>query len=140
MIHYLWHNRQVAHLRYNPEICGSCTESLVSHVLPERLNRTPLAWSEHGLEKMTMLVVYRKNGRKVTTRDIRVSLTREEQDRETLLHHDGWNKYNNYMNRQIDSILSADWASAFEKEAVSFGKVDASFVIRKALGSLRPAI
>lgn len=66
---YLWNNRQAAHLRYSPDICGSCTESLVSHVLSERLSRTPLAWSERGLEKMTMLVVYRKNGRKVTAKD-----------------------------------------------------------------------
>ena len=139
VILYLWNNRQAAHLRYSPDICGSCTESLVSHVLSERLSRTPLAWSERGLEKMTMLVVFRKNGRKVTARNIRVSLTREEQDREALLR-DGWNKYNGYMNRQIDSILSTDWAAAFEKQQVSFGKVDASFVIRKALGSLRPAI
>lgn len=87
-----------------------------------------------------MQVVYRKNGRKVTARDIRVSLTRDEQDREALLHRDGWNKYNGYMNRQIDSILSADWANAFEKESVSFGKVDASFLIRRAFGSLRTAI
>ncbi len=140
IIHYLWNNRQAAHLRYNPDICGSCTESLVSHVLSERLSRTPLAWSERGLEKMTMLVVFRKNGRKVTSKDIRVSLTRKEQDREAMLHSSGWNKYNGYMNRQIDSILSADWASTFEKESVSFGKVDASYLIRKAFGSLRSAI
>ena len=140
ILFFLWNNRQAAHLRYSPEICGSCMESLVSHVLSERLSRTPLAWSERGLEKMTMLVVFRKNGRKVTSKDIRVSLTREAQDREALLHRDGWNKYNGYMKRQIDSILSADWANAFEKEAVSFGKVDASFLIRKAFGSLRTAI
>ena len=140
VILYLWNNRQAAHLRHSPEICGSCTESLVSHVLSERLSRTPLAWSERGLEKMTMLVVFHKNGRKVTAKDIRVSLTREEQDREALLHRDGWSKYNDYMNRQIDSILNTDWASAFEKETVSGGKVDASFIIRKAFGSLRPAI
>ena len=89
---------------------------------------------------MTMLVVYRKNGRKVTARHIRVSLTREEQDREALLHRSGWDKYNGYMNRQIDLILSTDWAAAFEKQLIAFGKVDASFVIRKAFGSLRPAI
>lgn len=140
VILYLWNNRQAAHLRYSPDICGSCTESLVSHVLSERLSRTPLAWSECGLEKMTMLVVFRKNGRKVTARDIRVSLTREEQDREALLLHDGWNKYNNYMNRQIDLILCTDWAAVFEKQHVAFGKVDASFVIRKAFSSLRYAI
>ena len=140
VILYLWNNRRAAHLRYSPDICGSCTESLVSHVLSERLSRTPLAWSERGLEKMAMLIVYRKNGRKITAKDIRVSLTREELDREALLHRDGWDKYNNYMNRQIDSILDTDWVGAFEKETVSFGKVDASFVIRKAFGSLRPAI
>ena len=81
VILYLWNNRQAAHLRYSPDICGSCTESLVSHVLSERLSRTPLAWSERGLEKMTMLLVYRKNGSKVTAKDIRVSLTREERAR-----------------------------------------------------------
>ena len=140
VIRYLWNNRQAAHLRYSSEICGSCTESLVSHVLSERLSRTPLAWSQRGLEKMTMLVVFRKNGRKVTARDIRVSLTREAQDREALRRRDGWNKYNNYMNRQIDSILSTDWTSAFEKVSVSGGKVDAAFLIRKTFGSLRPAI
>lgn len=140
VILYLWNNRQAAHLRYSPNICGSCTESLVSHVLSERLSRTPLAWSERGLEKMTMLVVFHKNGSKVTAKDIRVSLTREAQDREALLYRNGWNKYNSYMNLQIDSILSTDWANAFEKEAVSFGKVDASYLIRKAFGSLRSAI
>lgn len=140
VILYLWNNRQAAHLRYSPDICGSCTESLVSHVLSERLSRTPLAWSERGLEKMTMLVVFRKNGRKVTARDIRVSLTREEQDREALLRREGWNKYNNYMNRQIDLILCTDWAGTFEKEALSFGKVDASYVIRKSLGTLRSVV
>jgi len=140
VILYLWNNRWSAHLRYSPDICGSCTESLVSHVLSERLSRTPLAWSERGLEKMTMLVVYRKNGRKVTARDIRVSLTCEEQDREALLHRGGWDKYNGYMNRQIDLILDTDWAGTFEKEALSFGKVDASYVIRKSLGTLRSVV
>ena len=137
VISYLWNNREAAHLRYDPDICGSCTESLVSHVLSERLSRTPLAWSEQGLARMTMLVVYRKNGQAVTAKDIRVSLKRDEQCRESVLRRNGWEKYNNYMDRQIDLILSADWASAFEKESVSFGKVDASFIIRKSLGSVR---
>ena len=139
VISYLWNNRQAAHLRYSSDICGSCTESLVSHVLSERLSRTPLAWSERGLEKMTMLVIYRKNGGKVTTKDIRVSLTREAQNREALLRRDGWNKYNSYMIRQIDSFLNTNWADVFEKQHISFGKVDPSFIIRKAFGSLRPA-
>ena len=89
---------------------------------------------------MAMLVVFRKNGEMVTAKDIRVSLTREEQDSEALLRCDGWNKYNSYMNRQTDSILNTDWIAAFEEQQVAFGKVDASFVIRKAFGSLCYAI
>ena len=140
VIRYLWNNRQAAHLRYDSEICGSCTESLVSHVLSERLSRTPLAWSELGLANMTMLVVYCKNGQKITARDIRVSLNRDEQRREASFRRNGWEKYNSYMDRQLDLILSADWANAFEKESVPFGKLDASFVIRKSFGELRSVV
>ncbi len=140
VIRYLWNNRQAAHLRYDSGICGSCTESLVSHVLSERLSRTPLAWSERGLAQMTMLVVYNKNGQAVSASDIRVSLNRDEQGREVSLRRNGWDKYNNYMDRQLDLTLNADWATAFQKEAVSFGKVDASFIIRKSLGALRSVV
>lgn len=140
VIRYLWNNRQAAHLRYDSDICGSCTESLVSHVLSERLSRTPLAWSEQGLAQMTMLVVYNKNGQTVSASDIRVSLNRDEQSREASLRRNGWDKYNNYMDRQLDWILTSDWTGAFEKETVSFGKVDASFIIRKSLGALRSAV
>ena len=140
VIRYLWNNRQAAHLRYDPDICGSCTEALISHVLSERLSRTPLAWSDLGLAQMAMLVVYRKNGQLVSARDIRVSLNRDEQSREAVLRRSGWDKYNNYMERQLDLILSADWANAFQKQAVSFGKVDASFFIRKSFGALRSVV
>lgn len=140
VILYLWNNRQAAHLRYDPDICGSCTESLVSHVLSERLSRTPLAWSERGLKKMTMLVVYRKNGGKVTAKDIRVSIAADEQDRENLALRGGWSKYNDYMNRQIDLILDTDWMNAFQSQTLTFGKVDAAFLIRKSFGALRSVV
>ena len=71
---------------------------------------------------------------------IRVSLTREEQDSEAMLLRDGWNKYNSYMNRQIDLILTTDWPAAFEKQHVAFGKVDASFIIRNSFGALRSVV
>ena len=137
VIRYLWNNREAAHLRYDSDICGSCTEALVSHVLSERLSRTPLAWSERGLKKMVMLVVYRKNGQKVTTSDIRVSMSADEREQESLSLRGGWSKYNDYMNRQIDLILDTDWANAFQKQALSFGKVDAAYLIRKSFGTLR---
>ena len=67
-------------------------------------------------------------------------MNRDEQNREAALRRSGWDKYNSYMDRQLDLILSADWASAFEREAVSFGKVDASFIIRKSFGALRSVV
>lgn len=132
---YLWNNREAAHLRCDENICGSCTESIVSHVLSERLSRSPFSWSESGLAKMAMLRVYTKNGGRVVADDIRVSITKEDARQELKDLSHGWNKYNNYMSRQIDLILSADYTDVFEKHPFSFGKVDASFIFRKSLGS-----
>lgn len=137
IIRYLWNNRKAAHRRYALNLCGSCTEAMVSHVLSERLSRSPLAWSEEGLSQMSMLVVYHKNGQVVTSKDIRVSATADERTKENPFVRKGWNKYNNYMTRQIDSILSTDWADAFQTHPVSFGKVDASYLIRKSFGTIR---
>ena len=86
---------------------------------------------------MVMLVVYRKNGQKVTTSDIRVSMSADEREQESLSLRGGWSKYNDYMNRQIDLILDTDWANEFQKQALSFGKVDAAYLIRKSFGALR---
>ena len=137
IVTYLWNNREAARLRLSSEICGSCTESMVSHVLSERLSRTPLSWCDFGLGKMTMLVVYRKNGRSVTADDIRVSVTSEERSHEAILLRHGWDKYNHYLAQQIDLILDTDWTSVFSTSPISFGKVDAPFLIRKSLGSIR---
>ena len=139
-IGYLWNNRKAAHRRCALNVCGSCTEAMVSHVLSERLSRTPLAWSESGLGQMSMLVVYRKNGQSVTAKDIRVSTTAAKLTKEQSFVRSGWNKYNSYMNRQIDLILSTDWADAFTTLPFLSGKVDASFLIRKSFGQIRSLI
>ena len=44
------------------------------------------------------------------------------------------------MNRQIDLILDTDWMNAFQKQAVTFGKIDASYLIRKSFGALRSVV
>ena len=111
--------------------------SPVSHALSERMSRTPIARSERGPEKMIMPVVFRKNGRKVTARDIQVSLFRAVRSSASPR---GWDKDNSCMDRQTDSILGTDWTAAFEKQRMSFGKVDASCLIRRAFGSLRSAV
>ena len=137
---YLWNNREAAHRRYDETICGSCTEPTVSHVLSERLSRSPFSWSEHGLAKMAMLRVYTRNGGRVVADDIRVSITKEEAKKELKTLRHGWKKYINYMNDQIGSILSADYSDVFEKQYHSFGKVDASFIIRKSFGSFASVV
>ncbi|MBQ6594166.1 MAG: hypothetical protein IJH78_00700 [Clostridia bacterium] len=62
-----------------------------------------------------------------------------EQARKDPALHNGRNKYNNCMGQQIGLIISAEWANAFEREAVSFGKSDASF-FRQFPGALRSAV
>lgn len=137
VIQYIWNNREAIQRRLNGDLCGSCTESIVSHVLSERLSRTPLGWSKCGLGKMTMLRVYVKNGHKITEEDTRVSIKKRDAQQEYVSLRGGWKKYNNYMNRQIDSILSTDWLRAFEHSSYTYGKVDATYLIQKSLGSLQ---
>jgi len=49
---------------------GSCTEAMVSHVFSERFSRSPMGWTEPGLDKMTMIRTYQKNGCKIMPSDI----------------------------------------------------------------------
>jgi hypothetical protein len=63
-----WEAIQNIHL---PDMVGSCTEPLVSHVLSERLSRNPMGWSMAGLEKMAALRVYSHNGMSVLAEDMR---------------------------------------------------------------------
>ena len=82
-------------------------------------------------------MVYCRNGQKVIGL-IRVSLKAEEQASEDNSLRKGWSKYNDYMKCQMDLILNTDWANAFQRQALSFGKVDAAYLIRKSFGALCP--
>lgn len=82
-------------------------------------------------------MVYCRNGQKVIGL-IRVSLKAEEQASEDNSLRKGWSKYNDYMKCQMDLILNTDWANAFKKQALVFGKVDAAYLIRKSFGDLCP--
>ena len=123
-------------VRMNKETCGSCTEPQVSHVLSDRLSRNPIAWSKDGLNRMTMLVVYTKNGGKVRGEDVRIRVNSEAR---TGFREDGYATYRDYANKQADEVLKAkhDW-SIFEQERADLGKVDWLYMLRKSLGSLQP--
>ena len=120
-------------VRMNKETCGSCTEPQVSHVLSDRLSRNPIAWSKNGLNRMTMLVTYTKNGGKVRGEDVRIRVNSETR---RGFSEDGYATYRDYANKQADEVLKAkhDW-SIFEHESASLGKVDWIYLLRKSLGS-----
>ena len=123
-------------LRMSGEVCGSCTEPLVSHLLSERLSRDPIAWSRDGLSKMTMLLIYTKNGGVVTTDKIH---THPVENAECSFKENGYTKYKEYADKQIETVLDGhyNW-DLFEKKSFDHGKIDASYIIRKAFGSIRP--
>ena len=87
-------------------VCGSCTEPMVSHVLSERLSRTPCAWSERGLDVMAMLRAYRANGFKVTREDINTSIASKKQELNVLKKRKetGYEKYEKYFTEAEEEI------------------------------------
>jgi len=125
-------------LRMQKEVCGSCTEPMVSHVLSDRLSRNPIAWSKDGLCKMTMLVVFQKNGGCVDGNDIRIRVNKQEK---TCFFEDGYAKYRAYAQKQADEVLKAkhDW-SLFEHECSASGKLDGVYLIRKSFGAMKPLL
>jgi len=123
-------------IRMSKKTCGSCTEPQVSHVLSDRLSRNPIAWSKEGLNRMTMLVVYTKNGGKVCAQDVRI---RVNEQAKAGFHEDGYARYNDYAKKQSDEMLNAkhDW-SLFEHECDALGKVDGIYLLRKSVGAMKP--
>ena len=122
-------------VRMSKETCGSCTEPQVSHVLSDRLSRNPIAWSKEGLNRMTMLVVYTKNGGTVRSENVRI---RVNEQAKSDFHEDGYTRYCEYAKKQSDEILKVkhDW-SLFEHECDALGKVDGVYLLRKSVGALK---
>ncbi len=125
-------------VRMSKETCGSCTEPQVSHVLSDRLSRNPIAWSKEGLNRMTMLVVYTKNGGRVCAEDVRI---RVNERAKAAFHEDGYARYSDYAKKQSDEMLNVkhDW-SLFEHECDALGKVDGVYLLRKSVGAMKPLL
>lgn len=122
-------------LRMKDEICGSCTEAMVSHVLSERLSRNPMGWSKDGLRQMSMLRVYVQNGGVVTANDIRVSRSKAERNFDSKALHYGLERYHAYADKQIKEFLNKrfDW-SIFDNYQYRNGKLDGTGMLLKAYG------
>jgi hypothetical protein len=125
LVTYFQNNWESIVERASGHHCGSCTEPLISHVLSERMSRTPLAWSREGLAKMAMLRVYTQNGGTVTADHIRVSRSKEERRKDYRSLKNGFSVYNKYAEKQAQTIFNTphDW-SIFEREHILPGLTD----------------
>lgn len=134
-VSYCSHHWKAIVARMSKETCGSCTESLVSHVLSDRLSRNPIAWSKDGLNRMTMLVVYKKNGGQITGDDVRIHVNSQAK---SDFYEDGYAIYRDYAIKQADDVLKVkhDW-SIFEHERSDLGKINGIYLLRKSVGSLQ---
>ena len=81
-----------------------------------------------------MLVVYTKNGGKVSGKDIRIRVNSKARKE---FKENGYARYRDYANKQADEVLNAkyDW-SVFERDCSALGKVDWVYMLRKSLPRL----
>lgn len=65
---YLVGNFNAAHLRLcgDKRICGSSTEPHVSHIYSRRMGMRPMGWCKLGVDRMSRLIIYCKNGHSVS--------------------------------------------------------------------------
>ena len=142
LVNYFTNNWDSIVERMSGAHIGSCTEPLISHVLSERLSRTPLAWSEEGLGKMAMLRIFTQNGCKVTAEHIRVSRSKEERKNDRNALKNGLEIYSKYAEKQINEAFGGyhDW-SVFEngsQSSIMSGKLTGTAFILKAVAKMRP--
>lgn len=137
-LNFIQNNWDAVVLRMKDDICGSCTEPLVSHVLSTRLSRNPLAWSDHGIRQMAMVRVYVKNGGVVSAKDIRVSRSKSVLQRDKQSFENGFQKYRVYTDKQMDAFLKVkpDW-SIFDQPRLCCGKLDGTRILINAYSRLR---
>jgi hypothetical protein len=117
-----------------PGSIGSCTEAMVSHVLSERLSRSPMGWSRAGLSKMAMIRVYVMNGGGIEPADVTAWKGKERRD--AVIPN--IEKYERIVRKQQEEALNGmkNW-SMFEREAMIPGKPTGTRVAIDALSRMR---
>jgi hypothetical protein len=130
---YILSNWKAIMLRKDPDMQGSCTEAMVSHVLSERLSRNPMGWSEEGLSQMSMIRVFTANGERVREEHIRSCPRCEGKKAPHYIK-----KYRDIVNRQEKEVLSErrDW-TIFEKPSYTLGLVTGTKRAYDALSKTR---
>ena len=124
IIKYIKNNIRAIISRYTKTATGSCTEAQVSHILSERLSRSPMGWSKDGLSQMVKLRTYIKNGKKITRDSFK------NNGSGSVLYKDYWNMYE-------EKLLSKkrNW-QIFEKEDCNFAEQSATQILVNAYGKM----
>jgi len=142
---YFFNNWEAICNRQSFSVTGSCTEAMVSHILAKRLSRNPMWWSEAGLSKQSMLLVYLFNGNHVKASDVgKGRVERTEPDHKGVRRRPkpapakNVAKYMEYAKVQMSECLDKklDW-SIFSKENYKNGKVTGLSTIMKAYGTCK---
>ena len=78
--------------------------------------------SKNGLNRMTMLVVYTRNGGKGSANDVRFRVSEQVK---AGFPENGYARYSDYAKKQSNEMLNArhDW-NLFEHECDTLGKID----------------
>ena len=85
-----------------PGTIGSATEALVSHIFSERFSRNPMGWSKKGLQKLSMVRIFVKNGGKV----LPVDIGKGKQDVKERIPKTQVCKYEELVKKQQEEIFS----------------------------------
>jgi hypothetical protein len=113
---------------------GSATEAMVSHVLSERLSRSPMGWSDAGLSKMAMIRVFVLNGGKIEPADIMAGKRKNGRSAVTAK----FEKYEEIVKKQQEQIFKdAKGWRWFEPENMISGKRTGTGVALDALARTR---
>jgi hypothetical protein len=92
------------------EILGCSAEGHVSHVFSNRLSSRPKGWSKTGVEKMSKLIIYKKNGGKVydlvMAQKLKESIANKQEIQDKLIKElrTSSNRYDNVWNSNLTAI------------------------------------
>lgn len=83
---YVRTNRNGIKILYNDSEAsgGSCAEGLVSHILSCRLSSRPKGWMDRGVETVSRLRVFVKNGGKINAENLRKERPKKTINKKTI--------------------------------------------------------
>jgi hypothetical protein len=132
---YLLEHWDKVQARGLPNVIGSCTEPMLSHVLSERFSRSPMGWSRAGLSKMAMIRIYCQNGGVITAADVGGGKLKKDEERKVIT---SIKKYDAIVKKQFEEALAgtSEWRW-FEKNNEISAKLTGTKQALALLGQMK---